>query len=262
VFPYVPAPPFSPADLPGLVSWYNASALRLADGDPVDEWPDSSPSAYLLSKAAPLAPSPVFAASDPLLGGKPSVQFSRGVGPRSCSALSLVLPLAGSLLPMINAPRTVYAVGYLTAPDSIGAQGCFGYGVDTTVAKLQFSKVGSGAFGVDFGFLLSGSGPLLAGGGFVACLPYLGDIAASPFYLSGAELPSVPVNAIRTGTDGGGVFLIVMGAGVTYSASPEILANWGGAVAETLIYDSAHDAATRAIVTNYLAAKYAIALTP
>lgn len=250
--------PFNPNSLPGLVSWYDASAISgVANGGPVNSWSDSSTSGYTLTKASSGAASPAYLAADALLGGQPSVQFVRGAS----SALSLRLALAGTSLPVINAPRTVYVAGYLSTPSAGGSQGCFGYGVDTTVAKLQFSNNGdTGLFGVDFGYLKSGAGTLAANVGFVAAYPYSVDISLSPLYLNGVAFSSVSANAIRTGTDGGGLFDIVMGSTVTYSPSPEILANWGGALAETLIYDTAHDPATRVLIENYLAAKYSITL--
>jgi hypothetical protein len=109
---------------------------------------------------------------------------------------------------------------------------------------------------MEFGGAVSGGGVIAANTGFIAAYSYTGDIAACPFYLNGISHAATSGGVLRTGEDGGGYSQIMIGS----LAGADPISEWGGAIAETLIYNVAHDDATRAQVQNYLAAKYGISI--
>jgi len=111
---------------------------------------------------------------------------------------------------------------------------------------------------MEFGSASNGGVIVTANTGFIAAVPYANNTQVCPFYLNGVTYPSTDPYArtLRTGEDSGGYSQIIIGS----LAGADPISEWGGAIAETLIYNVAHDDATRAQVQNYLAAKYAIAI--
>ncbi len=252
-----PAGGFDPGSLAGLVSWYKADAiLGVANGGDVDSWLDSSTTGYTLTKASSGAASPIYSAADALLGGQPSVQFVRASG----SALRYNITNSGSPLPMGNDPRTMYAVGYMTNPSAGAYQSAFGYGTNSNYTRFQLFQYssGTGLLSMEFGSLASGGGIVSANTSFIAAFPYATNTQSCPFYLNGVSYPSTDpyANVLRTGEDGGGFSQIIIGS----LAGVDPISEWGGAIAETLIYNTAHDGATRVLVQNYLATKYGISI--
>src|SRR5690606_16131545 len=71
---YAPGPS-QPSDIPGLVAWWKADALTLADDDPVATWPDSSGNGHDLAQATSDR-RPTFKAG--VLNGRPIVRFDGG----------------------------------------------------------------------------------------------------------------------------------------------------------------------------------------
>jgi len=76
------AQPWSPADLPGLVAWLDASTLALGEGDPVTAWPDRSGNGHT---ATPVATPPTYHLEGIEQG--PSVRFSKPGTPMSIAGL-------------------------------------------------------------------------------------------------------------------------------------------------------------------------------
>lgn len=240
--------PFAPNSLPGLVAWYDASAITgLVDDAAVTSWPDSTGAGNVLNEwQGP----PRYVLADALLGGAPSVRFDGSASIRRSSPTGL---------PVAAQASTTYIVGYIAGS---GNRTMFGWG-DNTVGRLQVSAGGDnvgtfvcapGAIGATAGVLFVNNVP------FIYTFPYVAGAAfgSSTTYFngtlySGAFSPaySAPVMHIVNP-----VAEFAIGRPCTFPGGER----WNGAVAEIIVYNVTHTATERNQVTSYLSSKYGISV--
>lgn len=238
-------PPFNPASLPGLKAWYDASAITgLVDGNAIATWADGSGFGNTLTMMPLLGPGSQvsYLSADALLNNMPAASFVGNA--------FMDLPFAsGNTIPAGDS-FTLYTAGYSAA--ARGTYACMG---------------GPGSWQQMLGFV-----------------PYEGTTYCN---LNGnnAASKAIPTNTplvlsygYQSGTGCGDNLFYVNGsnAGVSQTGSSEVISlNQGfrvggryatdtlplvGSVAEVILYLGKQDDASRALVTNYLASKYAIAI--
>lgn len=246
-----PAPPPPGPPTANLVAWYDASTLSLTNGAPVTAWTDLSGTNNDLTWVA--GGPPVFVASDPSLGGRPSVSMG--------GAQSLQKDNPNGLANGSGNNITLYAVGYsVAAPTLYGFEAMFAWGRNFTpgsrfcVARTEVT--GNPALGMENQSYTGGFYAWTAGTPFVfswvcpANTPFPGttvliNSATQPTLLPPTAGQSLGLDALQ----------------ITVGKLPEYgggLYWWQGACAEVLVYADAHGPATVAVVEAYLKTKYGI----
>lgn len=241
----VPVIPFDPMSLGGLKAWYKADGIvGVGNGGGVSTWVDSSGNGQDLSTGYGY-PDPLYSTGDALLGGKPSVNFTFGAG---CGTMRRPSPTG---LPLGNDARTVYFAGYTTNSNQGPYQEIFGYG-GTFAAERIAVFIQSSNISMEFGNFSAATGAVSSNTAFITAYAYTGiDISSVPFYLDNVGYNTAQTNTLAT------VPTEIMMAGIPGAST---YSDFGGAIAEALVYDTAHSDSDRVLVTNYLASKYGITI--
>lgn len=232
----------NPNTLADLVAWYKADSLDLINGATVTSWPDNSPNSNNLTS---YESTPTFNTVDALLNGMPSVTFD-GNG-----SLYRTNPTG---LPVGSAAHTTYIVGYWDGTS--GNHSMFGWGANAyTGSRLGVFKGDSG-----FAFESQGIGSsyrtISTNVPFIFSFPYVAgtNYTAATSYLNGVE--ATGANAAGTPNIIDPVSEITIGRPATAGVE-----RWTGAVAEVIVFNTTHSAATRAGIEKYLSNKYNISIT-
>lgn len=95
--------PSDPSSIAGLVGWWKADALTLADGDPVSSWTDSSGNGFDATQATP-ANQPVFNTGQ--LNGLPAVNFNGSSDSLAAAITSTAQPFTVFAVADADSPST------------------------------------------------------------------------------------------------------------------------------------------------------------
>lgn len=124
--PTRPVPAWTPADLPGVLAWFDAQALTLADSAEVTSWTDSSGNAHP-ALAGEVGSWPLYRAAG--VTGLPSVQFDG-----SNDYLQFTFPEYNGL------PWTVYCVAASAPVTVTGDDAFFGGGNASLAARVVLER--------------------------------------------------------------------------------------------------------------------------
>lgn len=224
---------FTPASIPGLTAWFDASAITgLNDNDPVSTWTDSSPSAFTAVQGT-AGNKPIYKTG--IINGKPVVRFD---------GVDDYLSVAG-----VDANPTDFAFFAVASTTTITGQHTLSggdvltnrhYQLRSSVATLSlFDRQVSGSVGT--GRTLVVNTPYVMGfemqtvsGAFT--------LATNGAYTTGtnARAARTPGNATRIGGD---------------TAASEW---WSGDIAELIYVQTTISAGDRDLVETYLGTKYGI----
>lgn len=231
----------SPDSLPGLVAWFKADSITgVVDGGSVTNWTDNSPNSNNLNTTSGTAPTYVL--SNTSFNNKPTVRINND------GAIYRSNPTG---LPVGSQAMTTYVVGVWNGTS--GNHSMFTWGANS----YPGNRWGVGSDGSS-GILFESQGISSTLRSFVADVPFIFSLP----YTAGAAYTSVTTYLNGVGVTGGSaatpnvidpVQEIAIGrpatAGVEY---------WAGDVAEVIVYNTTHDAATRQAVEQYLDQKYGI----
>jgi hypothetical protein len=272
-----PVSPIVPDTLSGLVAWFKADSLSLGDGAAVTYWQDDSPNnnhldqwdtgglGYVGDNIYQLAPK--YNSADPLLNNMPSVSYGnaqtlRGGGV-SYNANVCNYKTNPTGLPTGDQPSTMYVVGYwdgmfrVDGYDQTWNRGLFGWGNNSGPGKrLGVNMLQGGLFADCWGGATT-LRPMSHEAPFIFSFPYSsGGFASKSSYLNGKSMsgnyqgtatgsPDIPASSIE----------LAIGRIPTVAASQH---RWTGAISEVILFNEAHDAATRRGIEKYLSDKYGI----
>lgn len=220
--------PFSPADVSGLIGWWKADALNLADGAAVSSWTDSSSQNNPLAQATG-GSQPTFQTNQ--LNGKPIVRFNGSKFMSSSSAIGA------------NTAMTWFIVAKSTGYTSVNR--VCGIGAQVSIFNFNpnwsyYSNEGAGVVGfgaastswhivtINFASLSSASAFVDGGSAVATWDPF--DFNINTSFNMGCE-------------DNGGTNAFI------------------GDVAEAIFYNVAISGANQTLVQNYLGTKYGITVT-
>ena len=270
--------PIVPNTLSGLVAWFKADSLALNNNDPVTYWQDESTNAnhldqweagnngYINGNLYTLAPK--YTSADPLLNNMPSVTYGNyseiwgGTSNYDANVSNYKSNPTG--LPTGNSPHTTYVVGYWNGQARNGPyaaewhRGLFGWGNNSGPGKRMSVTMLEGGIFADGWASATNTRPLSHNSSFIFSFPYDGTDFSSPTtYLNGVSLTgplgtsTSPLDVASSSTE------LAIGRIPTVAAGQH---RWTGAIAEVIVFNTVHDAATRKGIEKYLSDKYGIAV--
>lgn len=239
-----PPPPPPPAPPTGMLLWLKGSAIAVADGAPIDTWPDSSGNA--LDATAAGAQRPTFASASGI-NGKPAVVFDDTQTQFFDLPTGFADFTAGLALYIVHSPIDTQALAKSLFSFSTNAvDSAYTFLIDTSnegagVAALQpgFSFVASAGVQVYAPCVMECRIPAGAAGSSVTGEVYLDHVLVA----SGAI--QVPLNAARN---------------LNYVGQDAIagIFRYAGEMADLLLYPVALTPAERAEVDAYIADQYGL----
>jgi hypothetical protein len=230
--PFALGVPFVPTAIAGLLAWYKADALALADAASVSQWDDSSGSANHVVQATG-ANQPTYRANQ--LNGLPTIQFD-----------------GGDYLQKASFPLTsTYTLFTVVKTTGSGFMSVLDHDIDTPriflfryngASSFELSAWSSGGLATDSQAITGANYSIVAG------VRRTLDVQV---YVNGAT-NGLTASSGTPNTPGGHRFT-VGGRGAANFLT--------GHVAEVLVYNSSLSDANRQSVQNYLGAKYGIAVS-
>lgn len=236
------------ANMTDLVAWYKADSLGLSNGSTVTSWPDDSTNNNDLNS---YDGTPVYNASDALLGGMPSVTYNGDDGNYKSSPTGL---------PAGSSAHTVYVVGYWDG--SSGTWVSFGWGSNTAgdaraLVVLEPSGLTFNCGGATSQTSIAANSPFIFSHAYVAGQDFT-NTTNNSHYVNGTKYSGTLVNGTPN--------LPASPAQISVGKHPDVPANvdypWRGGLAEVLVFNTTHNEVTRGRIEKYLANKYGIPITP
>lgn len=229
--PFSPATaaPFSPLSLANLALWYRGDLGITLNTTTVAAWADQSGTGDTNKNLvqATGANQPTYNAADAAYSNRPTVQ-STGGG-------AVTMATAGNYATSISDPFTFYLAGQINNGTDTGNM--IG---DTTNTFPALTRVGS-------------KWSMYAGTAYNQAVGHDANIPSVVCSVVNGASSAIYANGLTaSGTTDPGV--------LAYRRLRLFQATGFGKVAEILIYSGAHDTATRTLVTNYLGARYGIAI--
>lgn len=218
--------PLDPASVSKLVFWFKADAIKgLADGDPVATWPDSSGLGRDATQAT-AAKKPTYRASRSTFSGQPVVEFD--------SADDFVQTASFTAMAQ---PNTVFAVAKVGAT---GAQRFMIDGFDFSNRHALFQE--------------SSTNWQYYAGSLVNDGTSNTNVHLFQALFNGASSVLRVDGGAGTSGNAGSNNL----TGLTLGAQPSGTSNWGGDIAEVIVYNMSLSATEINGVALYLGAKYGL----
>jgi len=233
------AAPTGLSAITGLLAWWKASTLALADGASVTTWSDISGNGYSAAQSG--VNRPTYKAS--WTNGKPAVELNGGSTAQFLQSTLAALSTASTVFIVFDFSSSTNTPGYKDQrlfSSQRAATSDPGLNIDL------FASSGNAIRVLNSGGVATSSAALAAN---TPCILSLTTLAGSVFK-SGVKVSSPPVNGL---TLNGATFTI----GNTVSGSGKQLA---GRIAEILFYDRLLTDAERHDVEAYLSAEYAISV--
>lgn len=223
-----PAAPFTPSSISGLHAWWKADAITgLSDGGNIATWPDSGPNGYTLDQ--PFSRYAIYKTG--IVNGLPVGRFSSS-NARNATASS---SLTSTTLFAVVRPTTTTGQQTIRGADASG-----GLQFRLSSGKVNLTKQGVAVIG-------TGATTLSTSTFSVVAATYV-DTTSWVVYLNGAS-------------DGSGSHAQTLTAAKTTTVGANSLfggEDFGGDIAEVIVYDSVLGSTDRSAVTAYLGTKYGI----
>ena len=236
-----PVTSFDPATVSGIVAWFKADSLVLADGDPVSSWSDSSGNSHTATSTSTARPT--YRSAPTGFNGKPALQFDGSndtIGTAGFALTSLDL----TVFAVIRATDYANFNGIISKTDASGnPKGMDFYLITSTGIPRFLRRSGFGAnYNVD--------GTSAPGTSTTRVVEVVQASTTISHYRDGAA----------NGSGSGGTITIDDDAtkGLIVGNRTDGFTKFKGYIAEVLLYSAAVSSGDRLSIRQYLGTKYGV----